>query len=56
MRRLLVILLLASVLPLCTMSCKNDGYADEKSVRLEFSADTVCFDTVFTTVGTIPSR
>lgn len=53
MRRLLVIALCALLLPLCTVSCKDDGYADEKSVRLEFSSDTVCFDTVFTTMGSI---
>lgn len=56
MRRLLAILVVSTILPLCTMSCVKDGYADEKSVRLEFSADTVCFDTVFTTVGTITQQ
>lgn len=56
MRRLLALSVIVMILPLCTMSCVKDGYADEKSVRLEFSADTVCFDTVFTTVATITQQ
>lgn len=56
MRKLLVIAIVASLLPLFTVSCNNANYADEKSVRLEFSADTVCFDTVFTTVATITQQ
>lgn len=56
MRRLLVVVLAAMLLPLCTVSCNDDNYADEHSVHLEFSADTVCFDTVFTTVGTITKQ
>ena len=56
MRRLLVVAVMAVLLPLCTMSCDSSSYADEHSVRLEFSSDMVCFDTVFTTVGTITQQ
>jgi len=33
------------------MSCTEGGYADEQTVMLTFSADTLSFDTLFTTVG-----
>lgn len=32
-------------------SCEKENYARENEVKLEFSADTVAFDTLFTTVG-----
>lgn len=32
-------------------SCTREGYADENEVELAFSADTVSFDTVFTTMA-----
>ena len=50
MKRLLYILLLA-VMPWWTISCTERGYADEGEVTLTFSADTLSFDTLFTTVG-----
>ena len=40
-----------TVLPWFSSSCDKTGYADEREVQLAFSADTVAFDTVFTTVG-----
>lgn len=36
---------------LSLMSCQREDYLDEHEVKLEFSADTVAFDTVFTTLG-----
>lgn len=46
-------ILLTSMLPLLPMSCEREGFAtDDGGVQLSFSADTVAFDTVFTTVGT----
>lgn len=50
MKKLIYILVVA-VLPWCSVSCEKTGYADEQEVRLTFSADTVSFDTLFTTVG-----
>lgn len=56
MRRLLVIAIIAMLLPLCTVSCDTEGYVDERTVSLQFSVDTVSFDTVFTTVGTVTQQ
>jgi len=36
---------------LFSLSCKKDNFAYENEGKLTFSADTVLFDTVFTTVG-----
>ena len=33
------------------IGCEKASYADEQEVSLQFSADTVAFDTLFTTVG-----
>ena len=51
MRKTLYLVVLAAVMPLLTLSCSERGYADEREVTLSFSADTVAFDTLFTTVG-----
>ena len=56
MRRLhtiLISLLLTSLLPSCTAERFE---VDDGSIRLEFSADTLTFDTVFATVGTATRR
>ena len=50
-----VLLPLAAVLPVLSSSCSKAMYADENEVQLTFSADTLSFDTVFTTVAT-PTR
>ena len=51
MKRLIYIVLLA-MLPVAFCSCEREGFVrDDGGVMLEFSADTVAFDTVFTTVG-----
>ncbi len=41
------------VLNVALVCCKKDNYITSQDARLEFSADTVRFDTVFTTVGSI---
>ena len=54
MRRWLYIMLTAiaaSLLLPLTSSCERMGYVDEGEVMLQFSTDTLSFDTVFTTVG-----
>lgn len=51
MKRLLYILLALMLLPFGFVSCGEAGYADESEVTLTFSADTLSFDTLFTTVG-----
>lgn len=50
MRRLWYILLLAMV-PWFSISCEKENYVAESEVKLQFSADTVAFDTLFTTIG-----
>lgn len=50
-----VLLPLVAVLPVLSSSCSKAMYADENEVQLTFSADTLSFDTVFTTVAT-PTR
>ena len=44
------------LLPWMSVSCEREGFVtDDGAAKLDFSADTVAFDTVFTTVGT-PTR
>ena len=47
--RLLVFLLIITVLSV--VGCRKDEYNTDRGFSLSFSADTVMFDTVFTTVG-----
>lgn len=49
-RHLLQIVMGALVL-LALFSCEDEGYMSSPDVQLEFSVDTVMFDTVFTTIG-----
>lgn len=50
MRKLWYIMLLA-VIPWFSLSCEKENYVGENEVKLEFSVDTVAFDTLFTTIG-----
>lgn len=50
MKKLWYILLLA-VIPWFSLSCEKENYVGENEVKLEFSVDTVAFDTLFTTIG-----
>jgi len=44
--------ILAAALILVTLfSCEDEGYMNSPDARLSFSADTVMFDTIFTTIG-----
>jgi hypothetical protein len=52
--RIILFLALTGVL---LAGCRRDKlFSDDPNARLEFSQDTVLFDTVFTTVGTITKR
>ncbi|MCO4805744.1 hypothetical protein OAA53_00480 [Salibacteraceae bacterium] len=53
MTRLLLILVFGSLL---FASCRKDQVLTNSDVKLKFSTDTVFFDTVFTTVGSITER
>jgi hypothetical protein len=53
LRPTLLLILLAAVL----FGCRKDQlFTDSPSARLEFSVDSILFDTVFTTVGTVTKR
>jgi hypothetical protein len=52
-RTLFLLTVTATVLFACR---KNERFTDDSGIRLEFSQDTVLFDTVFTTVGTVTKR
>lgn len=57
MRRLFFLLWVVVVMPWMSLSCERENYvADDGGVKLEFSADTLTFDTVFTTMGTTTRR
>lgn len=44
------------ILFFAVLSCKRDEPVNDSSVKLQFSTDTVFFDTVFTTVGSLTER
>ena len=42
---------------ICFTSCVNEEeYTKDSSVKLQFSADTVSFDTIFTTIGSVTKQ
>jgi hypothetical protein len=51
MRRFLILAAVFSALLMGVFSCKKDKILTAASARLQFSADTVFFDTVFSTIG-----
>jgi len=44
---------IAFLLLICLFSCKKDTILSDKKATLHFSNDTILFDTIFTTVGSI---
>jgi len=51
------LLLLTLVLAVFATSCRKEAkFTDEAGIRLEFSRDTVMFDTIFTSVGSVTKR
>lgn len=51
MRKLLTAIVVALAATALVAGCNKEGYLDEHEAVLAFSADTVAFDTVFTTLG-----
>jgi len=45
-------LVLLFIITILSFSCEKEEYYDSSSIKLEFSQDTIMFDTVFTTIGT----
>ncbi|MBP9220137.1 MAG: hypothetical protein KBF42_02050, partial [Chitinophagales bacterium] len=51
--RVHLLLTISAILILSTQSCRRDIFVTDANAKLQFSEDTVHFDTVFTTVGSI---
>lgn len=51
MMQFLKFIILISLVFACNISCKKDKVITDPSAKLEFSQDSVLFDTVFTTIG-----
>ncbi|MBR1626666.1 MAG: hypothetical protein IJ681_05930 [Bacteroidales bacterium] len=53
----LIIMSFAVSVAICFTSCVNEEeYTKDSSVKLQFSADTVSFDTIFTTIGSVTKQ
>ena len=51
------ILLFAAVTALLLPSCRRDElFTEEPGIQLSFSEDTIFYDTIFTTVGSVTKR
>lgn len=51
-----LILLILSATFAFMLSCERDNFSSDPKLKLEFSTDTVLFDTVFTTIGSATRR
>jgi len=51
LRKYLLQILAVAAIFFALFSCEDDGYMNSPDAQLQFSADTVAFDTIFTTVG-----
>ena len=51
MVRYLLHIILLAFLFISLFSCEDEGYLNSPDARLQFSTDTVMFDTIFTTIG-----
>jgi len=51
--RVFAIILLVCAIFATTSSCRDDDFITDMSARLAFSTDSITFDTVFTTIGSI---
>ncbi len=56
MRSSILYLITVSFILLSIVSCERDNFSADPSLKLEFSTDTMMFDTVFTTIGSATSR
>lgn len=52
----IVAMLVAVLLSASISSCRKENFLDDSSVKLQFSKDTVVFDTVFSTIGSTYRR
>ena len=51
MRKNLLQILLVALAAFSLFSCEDEGYLNSPDAQLQFSTDTVMFDTIFTTIG-----
>ncbi|MGC9355235.1 MAG: hypothetical protein ACP5D9_15415 [Mariniphaga sp.] len=51
MKRYLLQILLVAIVAFSLFSCEDEGYLSSPDAQLQFSVDTVMFDTIFTTIG-----
>lgn len=56
MQKYLLQILAVAVLIVSLFSCEEEGYLSSTDVQLQFSADTITFDTVFTSIGSTTQR
>lgn len=56
MVRYLLQILAVAVILISLFSCEDDGYMTSPNAQLQFSADTITFDTIFTTIGSTTQR
>lgn len=54
--KLIIILFLGVVFSLCLSNCKKDKLNLDSSSKIQFSNDTILFDTLFTTIGSTTKR
>jgi hypothetical protein len=55
-KRISYIITILSILSIIVQSCSNDNILNDPDAMLEFSLDTLTFDTVFTNVGSATQR
>lgn len=51
MKRVILIVFVTVLMIFFSLSCRDEDFNNDSSVTLGFSADTVTFDTIFTTIG-----
>lgn len=51
MNKLPYLIIICFIIVVALFSCRKDSFNESSSAKLAFSADTVLFDTVFTTIG-----
>ncbi len=56
MVRYLLQLLAVVAIVVMVFSCQDEGYLNSPDAQLRFSADTITFDTIFTTIGSTTQR
>lgn len=56
MIRYLLHILAVAVIFISLFSCEDEGYMSSPNAQLQFSVDTITFDTIFTTIGSTTQR